>query len=127
MAVARPIPRPPPVTMATFPVRSSVMSRLFSDRIVEGAVTIHHTPYSELLLDPLSAISSLDLIEHADTQLELGSIIWRYKPTGFAVLHHFDESASTIGNNWRTGCLRLDTHQPERLVPGGRHQHSTGV
>src|SRR5712691_3925273 len=125
-AVARPIPRPAPVMIATRPSNhpgASAMGpgvRFSPHRLVQAFVSGKAGVEAEVFHGVLPASLALDGPDPQQCPRPGGNVVRRDQEAGATVHHDLRQSAATVGNHWGPRSLRLCGDHAKRLVPLGR-------
>src|SRR5438128_91673 len=125
-AVARPIPRPAPVTIATRPSSHPGASGMGPDVrfsphcLVQAFVSGKAGVKAEVFHGVLPASLALDRTDPQQCPCPGGNVVRRDQEAGATVHHDLRQSAATVGNHWGPRSLRLCGDHAKRLVPLGR-------
>src|SRR5438128_4837847 len=128
-AVARPIPRPAPVMIATRPCNHPEPSGMgpgvrFSPHcLVQAFVCGKAGVKAEVFHGVLPASLALDVPDPQQCPRRGGYIVRRDQEAGATVDHDLRQSAATVGNHRGPGSLRLCGDHAKRLGPLGRTDH----
>src|SRR4029077_3550730 len=132
-AVARPMPRPAPVTIATRPCSHPGASGILSSLrwslhgLVPAFVSGKTGVETEVFLRVLPAGLAIDRLDRQERPRRGSHVVRPHQEAGPPVDDDLRQRAATVGNHGSPGGLRLGGDHAKRLLPFGRTEDRARV